>query len=139
MVLTVHYEAADLTEPFLLADREESTHDDDLPIYSPHSPLGTTLTGAGQGNRREYRIPGGETMTLTLVTALPYRRRSSPAPPTQHRVLASTPEASTHAAPAVAPAVPSTVAVSHGHPSFATPDLEFLWFGHVPHLPVVSL
>jgi transcription elongation factor GreA len=81
MVLTVRYEAADLTETFLLADREESTLDDDIPIYSPHSPLGTALTGAGQGERREYRIPGGETMTVTLVKAVPYRRRSSLRPP----------------------------------------------------------
>lgn len=81
MVLTVHYEAAALTETFLLADREESTtHDEDLPVYSPHSPLGTALTGARPGERREYRIPGGETMTVTLVNAIPYRRRGLPRP-----------------------------------------------------------
>ena len=74
MVVTVRYDAADFSETFLLADREESTHNDDLPIYSPHSPLGMALSGAGQGERREYRIPGGETMTVTLVKAVPYRR-----------------------------------------------------------------
>jgi transcription elongation factor GreA len=80
MVLTVHYEAADLTETFLLADREESTHNEDLPVYSPHSPLGTALTGARPGERREYPIPGGETMTVTLVNAAPYRRQNLPRP-----------------------------------------------------------
>ncbi len=75
MVLTVRYEGADLSETFLLADREEeSTLGDDLPICSPHSPLGTALSGAGPGDRREYRIPGGETMTVTLVKAVPYSR-----------------------------------------------------------------
>lgn len=76
MVLTVRYEAADVFETFLFADREEEpTLGDDLPICSPHSPLGAALSGAGQGERREYRIPGGETMTVTLVKAVPYRRR----------------------------------------------------------------
>lgn len=76
MVLTVRYEAVGLSETFLLADREEeSTLGDDLPICSPRSPLGAALSGAGQGDRREYRIPGGKTMTVTLVKAVPYRRR----------------------------------------------------------------
>ncbi|MDN5932210.1 MAG: GreA/GreB family elongation factor [Pseudonocardia sp.] len=74
MVLTVRYEAADVSETFLFADREEETTlGEDLPICSPHSPLGAALSGAGQGERRDYRIPGGETMTVTLVKAVPYR------------------------------------------------------------------
>ncbi len=77
MVLTVRHEAAALTETFLLAEREEVTQDDDLPICSPHSPLGRALSGAGQGERREYQIPGGETVVVTLLTAVPYRRRDS--------------------------------------------------------------
>lgn len=72
MVLTVHYEADDLTETFLMADREESTSDD-LPVYSPHAPLGTALYGAKAGEQRQYRLPGGKTMTVTLVNAVPYR------------------------------------------------------------------
>jgi transcription elongation factor GreA len=77
MVLTVHYEADDLTETFLMADREESASND-LPIYSPHSPLGTALCGATAGEQREYLLPSGETMTVTLVNAVPYRRRRRP-------------------------------------------------------------
>ena len=77
MVLTVHYEANDLTETFLMADREESAANN-LPIYSPHSPLGRALCGATAGDRREYLLPEGETMTVTLVNAIPYRRRPRP-------------------------------------------------------------
>jgi transcription elongation factor GreA len=73
MVLTVHYEADDLTETFLMGDREESASGG-LPIYSPRSPLGTALCGATPGEQREYLLPGGETMTVKLVNAVPYRR-----------------------------------------------------------------
>lgn len=75
MVLTVRYEATGLSETFLLADREEeSTLGDDVPVCSPRSPLGMALSGAGQGDRREYRIPGDKAMRVTLVKAVPYRR-----------------------------------------------------------------
>jgi transcription elongation factor GreA len=77
MVLTVHFEADDLTETFLMADREESASAD-LPIYSPHSPLGTALCGATAGEQREYLLPSGETMSVTLVNAVPYGRRRRP-------------------------------------------------------------
>jgi transcription elongation factor GreA len=77
MVLTVRYEADDLTETFLMADREESL-DDDLPIYSPRSPLGAALCGATAGEQRQYLLPGGDTMTVTLVDAVPYRRHHQP-------------------------------------------------------------
>jgi transcription elongation factor GreA len=77
MVLTVHYEADDLTETFLMADREESASTG-LPIYSPHSPLGRALCGATAGDQREYLLPGGETMTVTLVNAVPYLRHRRP-------------------------------------------------------------
>ena len=73
MVLTVHYEADDLTETFLMADREESASGG-LPICSPHSPLGAALCGAKAGEQRPYLLPGGEMMTVTLVHAVPYRR-----------------------------------------------------------------
>jgi transcription elongation factor GreA len=73
MVLTVHYEADGLTETFLMADRAESASHD-LPICSPHSPLGKALCGAKTGERRQYLLPGGDTMTVTLVDAVPYQR-----------------------------------------------------------------
>lgn len=72
MVLTVRYDADDVIERFLLADHEESPHDD-LPICSPHSPLGTALCGARAGDRREFSLPGGDLVTMTLLHAVPYR------------------------------------------------------------------
>jgi transcription elongation factor GreA len=72
MVLTVQYEADELIDRFLMADREESP-DEDLGICSPHSPLGSALHGARTGERREVSLPGGETMTVTLLSAVPYR------------------------------------------------------------------
>ncbi|MFC4945151.1 GreA/GreB family elongation factor [Pseudonocardia sp. GCM10023141] len=74
MVLTVHYETDDLTETFLMADREEST-DDALPICSPQSPLGAALCGARAGDRRTFQLPGGDPMTVRLMSAVPYRSR----------------------------------------------------------------
>jgi transcription elongation factor GreA len=82
MVLTVRHEAAGLIETYLLADHEESAHDD-IPVCSPNSPLGAALSGARQGQRREYRIPGGEMMAVTLLKAVPYRLRAIPAPRAQ--------------------------------------------------------
>ncbi len=72
MVVTAHYEADDLTETFLMADREESAYDV-LPVYSPRSPLGRALCGATTGGRRSYPLPAGDTMTVTLLHAVPYR------------------------------------------------------------------
>jgi transcription elongation factor GreA len=88
MVLTVQYHAENLTETFLMADRAESgcaesgcaesgcaeSASNDLPIYSPQSPLGRALCGARAGEQRQYLLPGGETMTVTLVNAVPYRQ-----------------------------------------------------------------
>ena len=77
MVLTVRYEADELIHRFLMAEREES-RDEDLAICSPHSPLGAALYGATAGERREVSVPGGDTMTVTLVSAVPYRSHDRP-------------------------------------------------------------
>ena len=45
MASTVRYNAEELTARFLMADREEVA-EDDLPVCSPQSPLGTALNGA---------------------------------------------------------------------------------------------
>ena len=74
MVLTVRYEVDDLVETFLLADRE-ATIDDALPICSPRSPLGAALCGAKAGDRRELQLPGGDSVSITLLDAVPYRYR----------------------------------------------------------------
>lgn len=71
MVLTVRYEGDDETEEFLLATREEGNHGA-LEVYSPSSPLGAALLGAKEGETREYELPNGNTMKVTLIKAVPY-------------------------------------------------------------------
>ena len=72
MVLTVRYDSDDETETFLLATREEGSHGD-LEVYSPGSPLGEALLGAKEGETREYNLPNGGTMKVTLVRAEPFK------------------------------------------------------------------
>ena len=72
MVLTVRYEADGLTERLLMADREQAC-DNGLAICSPHSPLGRAFCGAKAGARREFSLPGGDVMVVTLVSAVPFR------------------------------------------------------------------
>ena len=80
MVLTVRYEADELIHRFLMAHYEKS-RDEDPAICSLHSPLGTTLYGATAGERREISLPAGGTMTVTLVSAVPYRSHDRPRTP----------------------------------------------------------
>lgn len=70
-VLTVRYDGEDDTEQFLLANREEGAHGS-LEVYSPNSPLGQALLDAKVGETREYELPGGGTMKVTLVNAEPF-------------------------------------------------------------------
>lgn len=71
MVLTVRYDGDDDTEQFLLATREEGNHGS-LEVYSPSSPLGGALLGAKEGETREYALPNGNTMKVSLIKAVPY-------------------------------------------------------------------
>jgi transcription elongation factor GreA len=70
-VLTVRYEGDEDTEEFLLATREEGEHNG-LEVYSPKSPLGRALLGAKEGDTRQYELPSGSTMKVTLIKAVPY-------------------------------------------------------------------
>ncbi|TDC95892.1 transcription elongation factor GreA [Saccharopolyspora aridisoli] len=70
-VLTVRYDGEDETEQFLLANREEGAHGD-LEVYSPSSPLGKALLDAREGESREYELPNGGNMKVTLVKAEPF-------------------------------------------------------------------
>jgi transcription elongation factor GreA len=71
-VLTIRYDGDDDTEEFLLATREEGSHDA-LEVYSPSSPLGSALLGAKDGETRQYTLPNGNTQKVTLVKAVPYK------------------------------------------------------------------
>ncbi len=70
-VLTVRYEGENENEKFLLANREEGAHGE-LEVYSPSSPLGQALLDAREGETREYGLPNGGTMRVTLVKAEPF-------------------------------------------------------------------
>jgi transcription elongation GreA/GreB family factor len=72
MVLTVRYDDSDDTETFLLGAR--AAEHGDIEVYSPDSPLGTALTGARRGEQRNYRVPDGSTIRVTLLDAVPYGR-----------------------------------------------------------------
>lgn len=71
MVLTVRYADDPDTEKFLLATRTADTREQ-LEITSPDSPLGLALLGAREGEQREYALPHGGTMKVTLVKAEPF-------------------------------------------------------------------
>ena len=71
MVLTVKYDGDEETEEFLLATREEGAHGA-MEVYSPSSPLGQALLGAKNGETRQYTLPNGNTMKVTLMKAVPY-------------------------------------------------------------------
>ncbi|MFD7657502.1 GreA/GreB family elongation factor [Actinosynnema sp. NPDC059797] len=70
MVLTVRYDDTDDTETFLLGMR--AVEHGEIEVYSPESPLGAALVGARPGEQRTYRVPGGSTIRVTLVDAVPY-------------------------------------------------------------------
>jgi transcription elongation factor GreA len=72
MVVTVRFDGEDETETFLIGSREEAATSD-LEVYSSASPLGKALTGAHVGESRQYGLPNGNKMKVTLVEAKPFR------------------------------------------------------------------
>ncbi|MCX0271161.1 transcription elongation factor GreA [Nocardia rhamnosiphila] len=72
-VVKVYYDGDESdTETFLIATREEGLGNPDLETYSPSSPLGKALIDAKVGETREYTLPNGNLMKVTLVSAEPY-------------------------------------------------------------------
>ncbi|ETA08660.1 transcription elongation factor GreA [Gordonia alkanivorans CGMCC 6845] len=72
-VVTVYYDGDEKdTETFLIATREEGASGGKLETYSPSSPLGSALIDAKVGETREYSVPSGATVKVTLVSAEPY-------------------------------------------------------------------
>jgi transcription elongation factor GreA len=72
MVLTVRYDGDDDTERFLLGSREEGQAGG-LDVYSPNSPLGAAILGAKVGETKQYQLPDGGIMKVTLEAAEPFR------------------------------------------------------------------
>ncbi|EFV12710.1 transcription elongation factor GreA [Segniliparus rugosus] len=72
-VVTVYYDGdKNDTETFLIATREEGAQSGKLEVYSPNSPLGGALLDAKVGETREYTVPNGAVVKVTLVSAEPY-------------------------------------------------------------------
>ncbi|GDY30812.1 transcription elongation factor GreA [Gandjariella thermophila] len=71
MVLTVRYADEEEPETFLLATREQGALEG-MEVYSPRSPLGHALLGATEGETREYELPSGGRMAVTLLKVEPY-------------------------------------------------------------------
>lgn len=72
-VVKVYYDGDESdTETFLVATREEGRHGD-LEVYSPSSPVGKALLDAKVGETREYSLPNGSSMQVTLTSAEPFR------------------------------------------------------------------
>ena len=72
-VVKVYYDGDESdSETFLIATREEGARGSKLEVYSPNSPLGGALINAKVGETREYNLPNGGTMKVTLVSAEPY-------------------------------------------------------------------
>ncbi len=73
-VVTVYYDGDESDkETFLIATREESSQGSGkLETYSPSSPLGAALIDAKVGETREYTVPSGAVVKVTLVSAEPY-------------------------------------------------------------------
>ncbi|GEE01818.1 transcription elongation factor GreA [Gordonia spumicola] len=70
-VVTVYYDGDESDkETFLIATREEGSGE--IEIYSPSSPLGAAILDATVGESREYTVPSGAKITVTLVSAEPY-------------------------------------------------------------------
>ena len=72
-VVKVYYDGDETdVETFLIATREEGLRESKLEVYSPNSPLGGALIDAKVGETREYTLPNGGSMKVTLVSAEPY-------------------------------------------------------------------
>lgn len=72
-VVKVYYDGDESdSETFLIATREEGATNHNLETYSPSSPLGAALIDAKVGDTKEYALPSGKKMSVTLVSAEPY-------------------------------------------------------------------
>ncbi|MDA8440261.1 MAG: transcription elongation factor GreA [Propionibacterium sp.] len=68
--VTVAYDGdLDDTDTFILGSREMLGLDVDIEVdvFSPQSPLGDAVLGAGEGDAVTYRAPNGRTIAVTVV------------------------------------------------------------------------
>ncbi|EHB58379.1 GreA/GreB family elongation factor [Mycolicibacterium rhodesiae JS60] len=70
MVVTIRYDDTGDIETFLLGVR--GAEYGDLEVYSVQSPLGAAVAGARPGQRRDYQLPSGAALSVTVLKAVPY-------------------------------------------------------------------
>jgi len=72
MVVKVAFDGDDDdTLEFLLGSREDAGAA--IEVYSPQSPLGSSINGRKVGDTSEYELPNGKTMAVKLLAAEPYQ------------------------------------------------------------------
>ena len=72
-VVHVYYDGDETDiETFLIGTRGLESSNPDLETYSTEAPLGAAILGAKEGETREFEIPSGDKVTVTLVQAEPY-------------------------------------------------------------------
>ena len=70
-VVTIRFLAFDEEETFLLGSREEAAHAS-LEVYSPTSPIGSSLLGKRVGDQATYSLANGKEMTVEVVAVTAY-------------------------------------------------------------------
>jgi len=69
MIVTVRFDDGD-EETFLLGSREVDVGD--LDVYSEQSPLGAAINGRRRGEKADYQLPSGRTVSVEIVDAKPF-------------------------------------------------------------------
>ncbi|GAA4763523.1 GreA/GreB family elongation factor [Actinomycetospora chibensis] len=72
MLLTVQFDGSSEEETVLLGDGDVPAAAD-VEVYSTASPIGRALLGAIEGETRTCQLPAGRTVSVTVLTARPYR------------------------------------------------------------------
>lgn len=75
MAVTVRHDDTGRVDTVLLGVR--GIEAPEIDVCSPESPLGRALDGARSGERRTYATPDGNTVTVTVLDAVPYATRDT--------------------------------------------------------------
>lgn len=71
MLLTLRFDGSSEEETVLLA-AGDTAGTGDVEVYSTASPIGHAVLGAVEGETRACQLPGGRTISVTVLTARPY-------------------------------------------------------------------
>ena len=71
-VVTYRYDGDDDEETFLLGAREIAEDHDKIEVYSPESPLGSTLLGHKAGETVDFQQPNGRTAKIEIISVVPF-------------------------------------------------------------------